>query len=138
MLKVKSSNDIRIDWVENNTQIPVLFINDTNNDTYYDYVYWVAPHLSNQTFNIIVITNALHLDENYSFISNIYNETRELDDVWSEPILSGHYVRVTFEKNLTSLNDITLYPRNVENLSTLVEVYLEGTTTKISEFPIIN
>ncbi|MBS3083900.1 hypothetical protein J4423_03785, partial [Candidatus Pacearchaeota archaeon] len=138
LLKVKRYNEIIVEWVENNTQIPVLFVNDTNLDGNYDSVYWVAPRLSNQTFNIIVITSAQHLNENYSFISDIYNETSELDNIWSEPIPSGHYVRVTFEKNLTSENDITIYPRNIQNLSTLVEVYYINSTVKISEFPVIN
>src|SRR3989344_7906887 len=121
-LKITDSSSIRIEWVENDTLLEVYSIDDLNDDGYYDYVEWIAPHLSNQTFNIIVIIDALHLDENRTFISNIYNETRDLDGVWSETILDRHYVRVRFERNLTSDRDITIYPRIVSG-NPMIEVY---------------
>jgi len=86
----------------------------------------------------INITNATHLNENYSFISNIYEQVKTLDDVWSERINHSHYVRVTFEKNLTSINDITLYPNNSAGKSTSVWVYYENSSNKIAEFPLLN
>ncbi|MEK6894129.1 MAG: hypothetical protein AABX10_01570 [Nanoarchaeota archaeon] len=136
-LRVTDTSSIMIDWVENLTQLDVYSIKDTNFDGYYDYVEWIAPHLSNQTFNIIVIIEAEHLDENRTFISNIYNETREFDGIWSESILDGHYVRIIFERNLTSLNDITVYPRaaNGTNISNVViDVFEKNSNESIAQF----
>ena len=70
-------------------------------------------HLSNQTFTIILVVRAEHLDPNRDFISDIYKEVKTLDDVWSEEIPDQHYVRVTFEVNLTKERDITIFPRTV-------------------------
>jgi hypothetical protein len=56
-----------------------------NDKLLYNYVEWIAPHLSNQTFDIILISKAEHLDENRTFISDIYNEVKELDGNWSGP-----------------------------------------------------
>jgi ribosome-associated toxin RatA of RatAB toxin-antitoxin module len=83
------------------------------------------------------ITEADHLDENRAFISDIYNETRALDDIWSETIPSGDYVRVAFETNLTSDNDITIYPRTISG-NPSIEVYEKNGTDLIAEFTTIN
>ncbi|MEK6846615.1 MAG: hypothetical protein AABY16_00440, partial [Nanoarchaeota archaeon] len=129
---------VKIEWVENASQrLGVYFANDTNGNGFYDYVEWIAPSLSNQTFNIIVIINAQHLNTTREFISNIYNETRELDGVWSETIPEGHFVRVTFETNLTNVNDITIYPRIVNGTAVgeaKIEVYENNKTEIIAEF----
>ena len=45
-------------------------------------------------FGEIIATDAVHLDENYFFISNIFDEVKDKDGVWSEVINSGEYVRV--------------------------------------------
>ncbi|MFH1592832.1 MAG: Hint domain-containing protein, partial [Candidatus Woesearchaeota archaeon] len=81
----------------------------------------------------IIITKAKHLDFNRSFISDIYEEVKELDGNWSETIPSGDYVRVTFERNLTRENDITIYPRTV-NGTPKIEVYEEDKNELIAEF----
>ncbi|MEK6908806.1 MAG: hypothetical protein AABX23_02005 [Nanoarchaeota archaeon] len=136
-LELKDSSSIVIEWVENNSILEVFSINDSNNDGNYDYIQWIAPHLSNQTFNIIVIIDAQHLNETYGFISNIYNETRELDNIWSESIPDGHYVRVTFETNLTSINDITIYSRatNGTNISDIIiNVFEKDSNESLARF----
>jgi len=66
------------------------------------------------------IIKAEHLDENRSFISDIYSEVRTLDNLWSEIIPDKDYVRVTFEQNLTSDRDITIYARAACNGSILI------------------
>ncbi|GAG29657.1 unnamed protein product, partial [marine sediment metagenome] len=87
---------------------------DTDNNSLIDKIQWIVPHLSNQTYELIIeISKAEHLDENRSFISDIYNEVKTLDDVWSEPIYQNEYVRVTFNRELDSSRDITIYPRMV-------------------------
>lgn len=124
-----SKENLAIFWVEENKYVEQIHPEDSNQD----YIYWIASHLSNQTFIIIEITDALHLDSNRTFISNIYNETIALDDVWSETIPDSHYVRVTFETNLTNVNDITIYPRIVSG-NPIIEVYENNGNTIIAQF----
>jgi len=62
-------------------------------------------------FGEIIAIDAVHLDSNYSFISNVYDEVRELDGIWSEVINDSEFVRVTFEENLTNGNVIDVYVR---------------------------
>ena len=106
---------------------------DLDFDGKIDYVEWVAPHLSNQTFEIIIeISNAEHLDENRSLISNIYDSVSALEGIWSETINDGEYVRVTFEQPLDRTKDITVYARAACNETILIndvevpcEIYLK-------------
>jgi len=82
---------------------------------------------------IIPVTKASHLDENKEIIEDIYDEVKALDGNWSPTIENGEYVRVTFETNLTSENDITIYPRTI-NGSPRIEVYENNKTELIAEF----
>jgi hypothetical protein len=132
-LGIRKPNQIKINWVEENQEITPTKLTDTNGDRIYDYIEWVVPHLSNQTFQIILVTSAQHLDENRTFISNIYDEIKSLDDIWSETIFSEEFVRITFEKNLTSTNDITIYPRIISG-NPSIEVYEKNQDTIIAEF----
>jgi len=88
----------------------------------------------------IKISRAEHLNPSRNFISDIYDSVKSLDSVWSETIPNKDYVRVTFEKNLTSRNDITIFPRIISG-NPKVEVYekagdtpLQNPTKKIAEF----
>ncbi len=132
IFEVGEENLIKVIWKNENKEVD-FDAYDLDDDGYLDYVEWIAPHLSEQTFEIILITDAQHLDSNKDFISNIYNEVFELDDVWSEEISSDEYVRITFEKNLSSENDITVYPRIVSG-NPKIEVYEENKTELITEF----
>ncbi|MBS3088837.1 hypothetical protein J4402_03595 [Candidatus Pacearchaeota archaeon] len=76
-----------------------------------DYIEWVVPHLSNQTFEIIIeISKAEHLDANRTFVEDVYDSVKARDGNWTT-IPDGDYLRVTFEENLTSEKDITIYAR---------------------------
>ena len=86
---------------------------------------------------IIEITHANHLNSDRIVISDIYEEVKELDSVWSEAIPSGDYVRITFEKKLNSKNDITIFPRIVSG-TPKIEIYEKDETEKIAEFSQIN
>jgi hypothetical protein len=111
---------------------------DENNNGLIDKIEWVVPDLSNQTYELIIeITKAEHLDSNKDFISDIYEEVKALDDVWSETIPSSDYIRVTFEQELDSSRDITIYPRIVSG-TPRIEVYEVGGTELIAEFTSIN
>jgi len=131
-------NSVELFWIVNGSY--VLMRNatyvDTNGNGFIDKIEWIIPHLSNQTFEI-VITTAEHLNENREFLSDTYDEVFRKDGIWSEPIYHQEYVRVTFEDNLTKNNDITLYVRNLQGLDTIVEVYYYDSDEKITEFPII-
>jgi hypothetical protein len=107
-LQLGQENLIKIYWKEEDKYLGFQ-VKDTNNNGLIDYVEWTVPHLSEQTFQIIFITKAEHLSSNKTFISDIYEQVKALDDIWSETIPDGDYVRVTFENPLSSLRDITLY-----------------------------
>jgi len=83
---------------------------------------------------IIEITNAMHLDKNKTIIGDIYHHVKSLDDDWVT-IPDTEYIRVTFQKNLTSNNDITIYARS--NSSAAIEVYEKDSDIKIADFGII-
>ena len=131
-LKLEEKNQLKIYWKEENKYLDFQAF-DSNNDNLIDQIEWLIPHLSNQTFEIIVITSAQHLDENKTFIENIYNEIRELDNIWSPIISNGEYVRITFEKELDNTKDITVYPRIISG-DPKIEIYEQDGTDIIAEF----
>src|SRR3989339_257983 len=99
--------------VNNIVRVQVSFdAYDLDNDSYVDYIEWIVPHLSNQTYDIIYITKAEHLDENRTFIEDISDEVKYLDGNWSKPINDSEYVRVTFEIPLDNTRDITVFARS--------------------------
>jgi len=88
-------------------------------------------------FGEVNITDAIHLDENRTFISNIYNETREQDNNWSEAVYHNEYVRVTFAENLTNGNVIEMYTRNNLRINTSIEIYEENGSVLLGFTPVI-
>jgi len=133
-------NAIKLYWIQDNERVLFNNINyiDENNNNLIDRIEWVIPHLSNQTFEVVIeIIKAVHLDENKIFLNDIFNEVKSLDNIWSEPIYENQYVRVTFEQKLDAAKDITVYARNNQSLNTKIEVYYFNSTDKITEFPII-
>ena len=97
------------------------------------FITWIIPHLSNQTYEIIIeIEKADHLDSNRSFVEDIYESVRVKDGIWSPAIDDLEYVRVTFEENLTNVNDITVYARDINGSSNL-EVYLKDGNELIAQ-----
>lgn len=81
----------------------------------------------------IEITSAYHLDSERKVLGDIYSELYELDDFWSDEISDGHYVRVTFEKDLSLTRDITIYPRVISG-EPGIEIYEVDGYEKIAEF----
>ncbi len=136
-LNILLPSKVKIKWVEEGKIILPTIVEDKDNNGIYDYVEWIVPTLSNQTFEIILITKAEHLDENRTFISDIYEEVKVLDNVWSETIPENHFVRVTFEVPLDNTRDITLWPRTV-NGTPKIEVYGENGTEVVAEFGSLN
>ncbi len=120
------------------TQEPTVFTAyDLNNNGFIDYIEWIVPHLSTQTYTIVInITGAWHLDASKELISDIYDQTKAQDGVWSETVNSGEYVRAVFEKELTSVNDITLYAKSADGNPAQVEVYEKNGKNLITTFNI--
>ncbi len=107
---------------------------DTNGNGFLDSIEWITPYLSEAVYEVVIeITKAQHLDENRNFISDIYDEVYQLDDIWSETIPDGDYVRVVFELPLDNTRDITIYPRVITG-TPRIEVYEIGGTEVIAEF----
>ena len=134
-----SEGAIKLYHITNNSRIIVETTNYDNNDNgLIDYIEWIVPHLSEQTYELIIeITKAEHLDSNRSFISDIYEEVKEQDNIWSETIPSDNYVRVTFEQELDSSRDITIYPRIISG-TPRIEIYEVDGTELIAEFTNLN
>lgn len=131
-VRMGNNNGVRIYWKEEGIYLDSV-LRDLNNNGYADVVEWVVPHLSEQNFEIIIVNKAEHLAEDKSFINDVYPEISFLDDNWSETINSNEYVRVTFEKNLTSKNDITIFPRIVFG-EPVIEVYEKDSLELIAKF----
>ncbi len=121
---------INVYWVEENKYINFETF-DLDGDGFIDRIMWIIPHLSNQTFEIIVISQAEHLDAGRDFIEDVYPEVSAQDGIWKN-IPDGNYLRVVFEKNLTDKNDITLYARGNGKL----QVYEKDETDLLMEFNI--
>ncbi len=126
------SSSIKLYHLENGTRTLAEFEGvDLNENGLVDIVFWVVPHLSNQTYQLIIeISKAEHLDMNRTFISDIYESVKALDGNYSEVINDGEFVRVTFEIPLDSSRDITIYPRGNGS----VEVYEMGGEELIADF----
>lgn len=115
-------NAIRLYHIVNGSREQTQFdAYDDDENGLIDYIEWNVPHLSNQTYELIIITKAEHLDENRISLEDVYDYVRSLDGNWTE-IPEGHYLRVKFEKNLTNTNDITIYARASQSKAR-IEVY---------------
>jgi len=69
-------------------------------------------YLENESDGFSLIYNKLigaqHLDENKIFVSDIYDDVKTKDGVFSETIPVGHYVRVIFDQNFTKHDAIVI------------------------------
>lgn len=88
-------------------------------------------------FAEINVTEVEHLDENKTFISDIFEEVEIQDGVWAEPIYHNEYIRATFEQNLTNGNVINLYVRNIEDSKTFIEIYEKDGSVILGSTPAI-
>jgi len=128
-----SRSSIKLYWIVNESRERVGFDGyDQDSDGFIDYIEWVVPSLSNQTYEVILITKAEHLDVNRSFISDIYDYVYALDGNYSPVIDDREYVRVTFEVPLDNTRDITIYARS--NSSASIEVYTEDSSDLVATF----
>jgi hypothetical protein len=111
--EVSSPEKIKLYHINNETgekEIAEFEAYDYNENGLIDTIEWVVPHLSNQTYEIILITKAEHLDSERNFIEDVYESVKTLDGN-TITIPSGDYLRVTFERNLTLGKDMTVYAK---------------------------
>ncbi|MDP3882564.1 MAG: DUF2341 domain-containing protein [Candidatus Staskawiczbacteria bacterium] len=141
--KVGQEHLIKIKWTNENGQDMPFTAHDLNNNGKIDYLEWTVPHLSEQTFEIIFISKAWHLDQNKEILEDIYDQVSINEATWQENTYStipqGEYVRVTFEQVLDNTKDITIYAKpSVEGEEGTIDVYTKDGTDLIATFPIIN
>jgi hypothetical protein len=133
--KVGQEDKIKIKWSNNNDQNVTFKAYDLNNNGKLDYVEWIVPHLSTQTFEIIFISKAFQLDANKEIISDIYDTVKTQDGIYA-PISDGQYIRVTFEKILTNKNDITIYAKPTGPTPVTIEAYTTDNNQLVATFNI--
>ncbi|NCN86665.1 DNRLRE domain-containing protein [archaeon] len=129
--KLSEKDLIKIYWKEEGRYLDFQ-VYDNNNNGLIDEIGWTVPHLSTQTFEVILISKAEHLDENRTFIEEVYDLVKEQDYVFSN-ISNKEYLRVSFEKNLTNENDITVYARG----NGTIFVYQKDSQELIAKFGVI-
>lgn len=56
-------------------------------------------------------TSAKHLNSDKKFISDIFAQIKNKDDIWSETISNDEFVKVTYQKDLMNENVIDVYVR---------------------------
>src|SRR3990170_391626 len=120
--------------VTSDPRFAVEFV-DSDGNGIVDKMQWIVPQLSEQVFlieGIIPATNAQHLDSNRNFVADVFDQVKERDGIWTDPIPVGDYIRVTFERQLTSENDITIYARSSSN--SVVEVYEKNSDVLLTSF----
>jgi hypothetical protein len=117
---LKNPSKVKIYWLEQNTYLEPTKVEDKDSNGIYDYVEWIVPSLSVQTFEIIIITNAEHLDSSREFVSDIYEEVNQTDNI-TYTIPEGEYARAYFEKNLTKNNFVDIFSQ--DNGLATIEVY---------------
>ena len=140
--------EFKLYWMINGSKVDVtqdtrfaVTLVDTNSNGIIDRMEWIVPQLSEQEFVIegiiIEIIKASHLDANRELIEDIYTLVKARDGLWTDQIPHDNYVRITFEKNLTSINDITIYAKsNYSNSS--VEVYEKDSDDLVANFGTIS
>ncbi len=119
-IEVDSVDKIELNWITGGEDNVDFEAYDTDGNGLFDYIEWVVPHLSEQVYEIILITNAVELDSDKNFVRDVYDYVGYLDDNWTA-VADGNYVRVVFEEALDSSNDITLYARGNGSVKVYVE-----------------
>jgi len=78
--KETSQEKVRLYHLINDTKEQVQINKfDLNNNSLIDYIEWLVPSLSNETYELIIeISKAEHLDENKTFLSDIYEQVKAL------------------------------------------------------------
>jgi len=89
-------------------------------------IYTFTLTADDPAFGEIIAVDAVHLDANYGYLSNIYEYVQAWDGNWSEPIYQDEMVRVTYEENLTDGKMIDVFVTSHNTLAYFA-VYEAGT-----------
>lgn len=136
-----SKENIKLYWIINDTRTIFDYNNynityiDSNNNSLIDKIEWTVPHLSDQTFEIIIITKAYELNNEKIEIKDIYELVKEKDEIFAN-ISENNYVRAIFEKQLDNKKDITIYAKSDNNAR--IVVYEKDKDNIIADFGIIS
>ncbi|MBI2042994.1 hypothetical protein HYT25_01245 [Candidatus Pacearchaeota archaeon] len=130
-LKVKNPGKIKIKWIEDNSYITPISIEDKDSNGVYDYLEWIIPSLSEQTFEIVIIA-AEHLDSNRDFVADIYDYVNETDNI-TYTIPENEYARAYFITNLTKGDFIDIY---VKSNSGTIGVYEKNSDVMVGNIEI--
>ncbi|MDP7457505.1 MAG: DUF4215 domain-containing protein, partial [Candidatus Woesearchaeota archaeon] len=132
---------INLFHINNNSRepTPIYDMQDTNGDGKIDEVYWIVPHLSNQTYEIVIrVKDAEHLDENKDVVENVFELVVMKDGNLTEPIPVDHFLRITFERFLTNVSDITIVGESNGSEDAYIEVYYYNSSELITTIDGIN
>ena len=88
-------------------------------------------------FGEIIAIGAVHLDEAYNIISDIYPSIKNRDENWSEPIYQNEIVRVTYEYPLQNGNMIDVYARSQATYA-YFDIFEAGTNNKVGRSGVID
>ena len=93
----------------------------------------INVNAKNTNEDIISISNAQLINNSDRTILNITQEVLYLDNVYSSVFSENNTLRVIFEKNLSSVNDITLFPKIISG-NPKIEVYEKDKNKIIARF----
>jgi hypothetical protein len=124
LFTLDQKDKIQVKWINNGDQLMNFEAFDLNNNGKIDYIEWIVPHLSDQIFEIIYVSKAFELDKNQEILRDVYDSVRWQDDIWVT-VDKGNYIRATFQKVLSNVNDIAIYarPNKVNGNFPKIEVY---------------
>ena len=72
IFRVGQEDQIKIKWSNNQDQEMQFTASDDDGNGFIDHLSWIVPHLSTQTFEIILISNAFRLDADKNVLEDIF------------------------------------------------------------------
>ena len=136
VFKVGQENKIKIKWKNEGNQDVTFHAYDTNGNGKLDLVEWTVPHLSEQIFEIILISKAFRLDANREITEDIYDVVATQDNDWIT-IQNNEWLRFTFEAPVDKTKNIDIYAKPANpNEPAIIEVYRENGNEVIATFNI--
>lgn len=127
---LKEAKKIEVYWKEKKMFVKADAY-DLNGNGLVDYIEWTVPHLSEQTYEIIYISEALRLNGQKALVADISENLKDLDEKW-EKFGAGEFVKLTFKKVLQKKNDISIYARSGSPAK--IEVYAESSIFPLATF----
>ena len=135
ILSIEQEGILEVVWLEGDENIN-FNVGDLNSNGLIDYVEWITGHLSSQTFDIVLTSEAEELNEDRYPIRDVYSKIKEADNNWAV-IEGGNYLRVRFERALENNDKIEIIARS-NSQNTRVELYQEEFGSRLNDFGFIN